>query len=162
MQLSQHFCKILWRKLRLRGSFKDRETWGRNRQSSLRNRILLLHSLTHSEGQHSSFRLRGSKLQKWSPNLIPRARLLWWWKRALGTRLMNTIPTWFSLLLGRLFRTFYTYDAVQINQSWLGNNTAVIFRPKPSKTIYYFNWNIWHQMSWRMSSYHRNISKLAF
>lgn len=32
----------------------------------------------------------------------------------------------------RLFRTFYTYNAVQINQSRLGNNTAVIFRPKPS------------------------------
>ncbi|XP_015778697.1 PREDICTED: uncharacterized protein LOC107356608 [Acropora digitifera] len=32
----------------------------------------------------------------------------------------------------RLFRTFYTYNALQINQSWPGNNTAVIFRPKPS------------------------------
>ena len=40
----------------------------RNRQSSLRARILMLHSLnhslTHSEGQHSNLRLRGSRLQK--------------------------------------------------------------------------------------------------
>ncbi|XP_068742959.1 plexin domain-containing protein 1-like isoform X5 [Montipora capricornis] len=32
----------------------------------------------------------------------------------------------------QLFRTFYTYDAVHINQSWVMNNAAVIFRPKAS------------------------------
>ncbi|XP_068742952.1 plexin domain-containing protein 1-like isoform X4 [Montipora capricornis] len=32
----------------------------------------------------------------------------------------------------QLFRTFYTYDAVHINQSWVINNAAVIFRPKAS------------------------------
>ena len=41
------------------------ETTDRNRQSSLRARIILLHSLTHllihSEGQYNSLRLRGSK-----------------------------------------------------------------------------------------------------
>ena len=46
--------------------FKDRRTSDGNRQSSLWARILLLHthSLTHSEGQYASLRLRGSELQK--------------------------------------------------------------------------------------------------
>ena len=65
----QHFCEILWRKLCLRGSFKDRGTLDRNRQSLLRDRILLLHSLTHWEGQHNSCRLRSRKLQK--SNSVP-------------------------------------------------------------------------------------------
>ena len=30
-------------------------------------------------------------------------------------------------------RTFYTYDAVYIDQNWAVNNAAIIFRPKPSK-----------------------------
>ena len=45
----QHFCKILNLK---KNSISG--TLGRNWQSSLRAQILLLHSLTHSEGQHSS------------------------------------------------------------------------------------------------------------
>ena len=39
-------------------------TSGWNRQSSLWAQILLLHSITHLEGQQSSLRLRSSKLQK--------------------------------------------------------------------------------------------------
>ena len=34
---------------------------------------------------------------------------------------------------GQIFRTFYTYDAVHINQSWAVDNAMVILRPKPSK-----------------------------
>ena len=52
--IKKHFCKTCWRKLEI----------DRNRQSSLRARILLLHSITHPEGQRSSIRLRSSKLQK--------------------------------------------------------------------------------------------------
>ncbi|XP_068742965.1 plexin domain-containing protein 1-like isoform X6 [Montipora capricornis] len=47
------------------------------------------------------------------------------------------IIQWSNVILdndpeGQLFRTFYTYDAVHINQSWVINNAAVIFRPKAS------------------------------
>jgi len=32
----------------------------------------------------------------------------------------------------QIFRTFYAYDAVHINQSWAVDNAAVVLRPKPS------------------------------
>lgn len=32
----------------------------------------------------------------------------------------------------QIFRTFYTYDAVHINQSWAVDNAVVILRPKPN------------------------------
>ena len=66
MKISNIPEKYSEKKLWLQGSFKDRRTSDRNRQSSLWARILLLntHSLTHSEGQYTSLRLRDSELQK--------------------------------------------------------------------------------------------------
>jgi len=37
---------------------------------------------------------------------------------------------------GQIFRTFYTYDAVNINQSRVVNNTVIILHPKKSEFVF--------------------------
>lgn len=42
----------------------------------------------------------------------------------------------FFSISGQIFRTFYAYDAVNINQSLVVNNTVIILRPKKSEFVY--------------------------
>ena len=72
---------------------------------------------------------------------------------SLSKFFINLMICWPS---GQIFRTFYTYDAVHINQSWAVDNVVVILRPKPSKFFVFFSALKYHEPALKLRPWRHN------